>query len=79
MTERVRVSEISEPEGKGNQSSGEGVKLYPPGKCRVCPNRLTQSNPLDVCYRCQALGIRGEPRKPIDSSKKEKRWEGNKS
>ncbi len=67
MTERVKVSEISEPEEKGNQSSGEGVKLYPPGKCRVCLNRLAQSNPLDVCYCCQDRGIKGEPREPISS------------
>ena len=60
-------------EGKGSQSRGGGVKLYPPGeRCRTfnCPNRLTQTNPLDICVRCQDRGLRGNPRKPIDKNKK---------
>ncbi len=66
LTERDSVNDKE----KGSQSREGGVKLYPAGKCRICPNRLTRTNPLDICYQCQDRGIRGNPRKPIDKNKK---------
>ncbi len=33
------------------------------GKCRQCGSPLANSNPVDVCFRCQGLGVKGEPRK----------------
>jgi hypothetical protein len=45
-------------------------KLYPAGQfCKACNAPLTQSNPRDTCYRCQGLGIVGQPRKPISNSR----------
>lgn len=58
-----KLSEVSEIDSV--DCSGGEVKLYPAGKCRICPNPLARTNPLDVCYRCQDRGIRGDPRKPI--------------
>jgi len=63
MKERVKISESEEED---NQSNGGEKKLYPDRqRCKACKNLLTQSNPLDTCYRCQNLGVKGEPRKPI--------------
>lgn len=38
-------------------------------KCHTesCRNTLTGSNPLDRCNRCQELGIKGNPRVPINA------------
>ena len=33
------------------------------GKCRQCGSPLAKSNPLDVCFKHQRLGVKGELRK----------------
>lgn len=67
LTERDSVNDKEE----GNQSSGGGEKkLYPAGRCRVCKKPLPQVDPLDICFRCQDLGIDGNPRKPVGKNKK---------
>ena len=63
--EGVKIREISDPKGRAKT-------LYPLGKCRICQAQLTRTDPLDICYRCQDRGMRGNPRKPIkpEASKK---------
>ncbi|PIQ05612.1 MAG: hypothetical protein COW72_02655 [Candidatus Nealsonbacteria bacterium CG18_big_fil_WC_8_21_14_2_50_37_10] len=62
---------VDETKDSQSRGGGEGAKRYPAGEfCTVCNHPLPQLDPRDTCFRCQARGIMGNPRKPIDKNKK---------
>lgn len=56
-------------------SGGKTKKLprYPPGDCVHCGTSLTSWNPLNICFRCQGMGLKREPREPIGVKKEVRR------
>lgn len=72
LLESLTELEVNDKEDDPKISGGgvKGVKLYPLGECRICSQPLPQTDPLDICFRCQGKGLMGNPREPIDKNKK---------